>query len=158
MADKPTSPFAGLDKALLRSTRQSPPAPPKQKEQQHNEAAQEGVAPQPQENSPVPVVHNHTTSKPVIRKTPLVAQKKIEKRVVNKGIKRKLGAYFTKSERQVLDDIEYTLNRGERIIGQSEILALSVETLAKILQGKSFSSIEKLRDYIDSRIVKGKDV
>lgn len=28
MADKSTSPFAGLDKALLRSTKQSPPPPP----------------------------------------------------------------------------------------------------------------------------------
>jgi hypothetical protein len=28
MVDKPTSPFAGLDKALLRSTKQSPPGLP----------------------------------------------------------------------------------------------------------------------------------
>jgi hypothetical protein len=27
MADKPTSPFTGLDKALLRSTKQTPPSP-----------------------------------------------------------------------------------------------------------------------------------
>src|SRR5512132_4066870 len=30
MADKSTSPFAGLDKALLRSTKQSSPPPPQQ--------------------------------------------------------------------------------------------------------------------------------
>ena len=34
MADKPTSPFAGLDKALLRSTKQLPPAAPRETPQQ----------------------------------------------------------------------------------------------------------------------------
>src|SRR5919109_135658 len=60
--------------------------------------------------------------------TPLPPQKKIAKEVVKKEKKRKVGVYFTKSERQNLDDVEYKLNRGERIIGQSEILALGVET------------------------------
>jgi hypothetical protein len=86
----------------------------------------------------------------------LLPTRKTEK----KEIKRKVGAYFTKSERQILDDVEYKLNRGERVIGQSEILALGVETLGKILDGKHirFSSVEKIREYITSLLSKAREL
>jgi hypothetical protein len=87
--------------------------------------------------------------------TPLLRQKKEHKVSEKKEKKRKVGAYFTKAERQILDDVEYNLNRGERIIGQSEILALGVETLGRMLDGKRFASIEKIREYIDSFLLKG---
>ncbi len=86
--------------------------------------------------------------------TPL-STKKSEK----KEKKRKVGAYFTKSDRQILDDVEYKLNRGERVIGQSEILALGVETLGKVLDGKRtrFSSVEQIREYITSLLSKARE-
>jgi hypothetical protein len=86
--------------------------------------------------------------------TPL-STKKSEK----KEKKRKVGAYFTKSDRQILDDVEYKLNRGERVIGQSEILALGVETLGKVLDGKRtrLSSVEQIREYITSLLSKARE-
>jgi hypothetical protein len=101
-----------------------------------------------------PAVHqrkSQTTS-------PLPSQNKFTKELVKKEKKRKVGAYFSKSERQNLDDVEYKLNRGERVIGQSEILALGVETLGRILDAHQtrFSSIEKIREYIDTLLIKAK--
>jgi hypothetical protein len=92
------------------------------------------------------------------RPTPLPAHSKKSKAPVKKEKKRKVGAYFTKSQRQVLDDLEYKLNRGERVIIQSDILALGVETLAKLLDGKQtkFTSVEKLRAYIDAQLLRHK--
>jgi hypothetical protein len=90
--------------------------------------------------------------------TPLPSPKKISKTPVKQEKKRKIGAYFTKSQRQVLDDLEYKLNRGERVIIQSDILALGVETLAKLLDGQQtkFTSVEKIRAYLDALLLKHK--
>lgn len=85
--------------------------------------------------------------------------KKTEREIaVKKEPKRKVGAYFTKSERQNLKDLDYMLNRGDHVIGQSEIIALSVETLLSMLKSsnKRFSSAQKLREYIDSLLAKEK--
>ncbi len=105
--------------------------------------------------TPVPDVHRDVTS----RVTPLPSPKKSSRAPVRKVHKRKVGAYFTKSQRQVLDDLEYKLNRGEKIIIQSDILALGVETLAKLLDGKktSFSSADNIRAYVDALLLKFKE-
>jgi hypothetical protein len=90
--------------------------------------------------------------------TPLPSPRRTRNAPVTKGKKRKIGAYFTKSQRQILDDLEYKLNRGEKVIIQSDILALGVETLAKLLNGEQtkFTSVEKIRAYIDALLLKHK--
>lgn len=72
--------------------------------------------------------------------------------------KRKVGAYFTKSERQNLKDLDYKLNRRDNVIGQSEIMALGVETLYKMLNSTNmrFTTVEKLREYIDGVLTSAK--
>jgi hypothetical protein len=54
MADKPTSPFAGLDKALLRSTKQTSPALPQKTPQQRSA--------KPQKNDSMIPRHHDTTT------------------------------------------------------------------------------------------------
>jgi hypothetical protein len=114
----------------------------------------------PPEPTPQPPATPATDEQPDMtsRPTPLPSSKKISKAPVKQEKKRKIGAYFTKSQRQVLDDLEYKLNRGERVIIQSDILALGVETLAKLLDGKQtkFTSVEKIRAYIDALLLKHK--
>ena len=103
--------------------------------------------PEPTPQPPATDEHTDMTSRP----TPLPSPRNIHRAPVTQEKKRKIGAYFTTSQRQVLDDLEYQLNRGEWVIIQSDILALGVETLAKLLAGKQtkFTSVEKIRAYID---------
>jgi hypothetical protein len=76
MTDKPTSPFAGLDKALLRSTRQ--PSPSEQPQDQPEEPAEATQAQMPEiqqagkpANQKSRKKDNQKTSKPESRKTSL---------------------------------------------------------------------------------------
>lgn len=128
MTNDTKNPFAGLDTSLLRST-----AKPTSVVEKGEEI--------PQTIQPTP---------------PLEVQKPIKKHV--KIVKTKIGAYFTKEERTILKELEFKLNRDKEIIGQSDIIALAVVTLSKLLEKpiSKLSSVEKIQDYIDSLLVKAK--
>src|SRR5512132_3700050 len=109
MADKPTSPFAGLDKALLRSTKQSPPPPQKDEEQEtakapkpdtmiprHHDTA---VSTMPPRNQDTTVAHSQDDIFEVVRKT------------VRQIGKEAATHRFTSDEKNSLADIEYTYRR-----------------------------------------------
>ena len=70
MADKPTSPFAGLDKALLRSTKQPPsaaappPAPIEKELQEDGESEQKIATPLPNDAIPISVKPVSPTQEP----------------------------------------------------------------------------------------------
>jgi hypothetical protein len=124
MADKPTSPFAGLDKALLRSTKQSPPAPPQKSPQRPTE---------PQTNDTVTPRHHDTT----VSTTPPRNQDTMVPHgdgdifdVVRKAVKQigKEAAThrFTLNEKNLLADIEYTYKRQGIRTSENEITRIAI--------------------------------
>src|SRR5512133_3491703 len=98
MADKPTSPFAGLDKALLRSTKQSPPPPQKDEEQETAKASKPDTAmsTMPPRNQDTTVAHSQDDILDVVRK----AVRQIGKEAATHR--------FTIDEKNSLANIEYT--------------------------------------------------
>jgi hypothetical protein len=124
MADKSTSPFAGLDKALLRSTKPSPPPPQKDAEQDTAKAAKPDTM----------TLRHHDTA--VSTTTPLNqdttgahAQDDILD-VVRKAV-RQIGKEaathrFTLNEKNSLADIEYTYRRQGIRTSENEITRIAI--------------------------------
>src|SRR5512132_3674316 len=113
MADKPTSPFAGLDKALLRATKQSPPPP--QKDEEQDEEQETAKAPEP--DTTIPRHHDTAVSSmpPRNQDTTVAHAKDDILDVVRKAV-RQIGKEaathrFTLDEKNSLADIEYTYRR-----------------------------------------------
>jgi hypothetical protein len=112
MADKPTSPFAGLDKALLRSTKQSPPAPPEKTPQRPAK---------PQNNDTMPPRYHDTTVSPVERDIFDVVRKAV------KQIGKEAATHrFTLDEKNLLADIEYTYKRQGIRTSENEITRIAI--------------------------------
>jgi hypothetical protein len=124
MADKPTSPFAGLDKALLRSTKQSPPAPPQKTPQRPTKTQNDDTM--------VPQHHDITVSTMQPRHhdtmTPQASDDIFD--VVRKAVKQigKEAAThrFTLDEKNLLADIEYTYKRQGIRTSENEITRIAI--------------------------------
>jgi hypothetical protein len=119
MADKPTSPFAGLDKALLRSTKQSPPAPPEKTPQRPAK---------PQKNDTMtPRYHDTTVSiMPPRNQDTMVPNADGDIfDVVRKAVKQ-IGKDFTLDEENLLADIEYTYKRQGIRTSENEITRIAI--------------------------------
>jgi hypothetical protein len=144
MADKPMSPFSGLDKALLRSTKQSSPALPQKTPQQRSA--------NPQKNDTMIPRHHDTTvsTMPPRNHATIISNNDIFD-VVRKAVKQigKEAAThrFTLDEKNLLADIEYTYKRQGIRTSENEITRIAINyfiedyrrngessLLAKILQ------------------------
>jgi hypothetical protein len=125
MADKTASPFAGLDKALLRSTKQSSHAPPQKHEEQdtakapkpdtviprHHDTAVSTMTPRNQETT---VAHAEDDILDVVRK----AVRQIGKEAATHR--------FTLDEKNSLADIEYTYRRQGIRTSENEITRIAI--------------------------------
>jgi hypothetical protein len=124
MADKSTSPFAGLDKALLRSTKQSSPPPQKDMEQDTAKAPKPDttiprhrnttVSTMPPRNQDTTVAHAEGDILDVVRK----AARQIGKEAATHR--------FTLDEKNSLADIEYTYRRQGIRTSENEITRIAI--------------------------------
>ena len=139
MADKPASPFAGLDKALLRSTKQSPPAPQKDVEQEtakdpksdttiprHHDTA---VSTMPPRNQDATVAHSQDDSLDVVRK----AVRQIGKEAATHR--------FTLDEKNIMADIEYTYRRQGIRTSENEITRIAINYFIEDYRAHGGSSL-----------------
>jgi hypothetical protein len=124
MADKSTSPFAGLDKALLRSTKQSSPPP------QHDMEQDTAKAPKP--DTTIPRHHDTmvSTMPPRNEDTTVAHAEDDILDVVRKAV-RQIGKEaathrFTLSEKNSLADIEYTYRRQGIRTSENEITRIAI--------------------------------
>src|SRR5512132_2669616 len=123
MADKSTSPFAGLDKALLRSTKQSPP-PQQDMEQDTAKAPKPDttiprhrdttVSTMPPRNEDTTVAHAEDDIFDLVRK----AVRQIGKEAATHR--------FTLDEKNSLADIEYTYRRQGIRTSENEITRIAI--------------------------------
>jgi hypothetical protein len=125
MADKLPSPFAGLDKALLRSTKLTSPALPQSTPQQQSA--------KPQTNDTVTPLHHDTTvstMQPRNRDTMVSQAEDDIFDVVRKAVKQigKEAAThrFTLDEKNLLADIEYTYKRQGIRTSENEITRIAI--------------------------------
>lgn len=124
MADNPTNPFAGLDKALLRSTKQSPPAPLQKSPQRPAK---------PQKNDTMIPRHHDTTvstMQPRNQDTTVPQAHSDILDVVRKAV-RQIGKEaathrFTLDEKSLLADIEYTYKRRSIRTSENEITRIAI--------------------------------
>ena len=122
MADKPTNPFAGLDKALLRSTKSTPPP---------RETPQLPDKPQPNDTV-IPRHHDTTVSimQPRHHDTTIPQADDDIFDVVRKAVKQigKEAAThrFTLDEKNLLADIEYTYKRKGIRTSENEITRIAI--------------------------------
>src|SRR5512132_934159 len=124
MVDNPTNPFAGLDKALLRSTKQSPP-PPLQKRPQRPE--------KPQKNDTmIPRHHDTTVSTMQPRNQDTTAPQAdgdildVVRKAVKQIGKEAATHRFTLDEKNLLADIEYTYKRRGIRTSENEITSIAI--------------------------------
>jgi hypothetical protein len=124
MADNPTNPFAGLDKALLRSTKQSPPAPPEKTPQRPAK---------PQKNDTMPPRYHDTTVSTMPPRNHATMVSPVDGDifdVVRKAVKQigKEAATdrFTLDEKNILADIEYTYKRQGIRTSENEITRIAI--------------------------------
>ena len=124
MADKSTSPFAGLDKALLRSTKQSSPPPQQDMEQDTAKA--------PKPDTTIPRHHDTTVSTmpPRNQDTTVAHAEDDILDVVRKAV-RQIGKEaathrFTLNEKNSLADIEYTYRRQGIRTSENEITRIAI--------------------------------
>jgi hypothetical protein len=124
MADKPTSPFAGLDKALLRSTKQSAAAPPQKTAQQPAK---------PQTNDTVIPRHHDTTvsTMPPRNQDTMIPQDDgnildVVRKAVKQIGKEAATHRFTSDEKNLLADIEYTYRRQGIRTSENEITRIAI--------------------------------
>jgi hypothetical protein len=124
MAAKPTSPFAGLDKALLRSTKPTPPAPPEKTPQQPAK---------PQTNDTVIPRHHDTvvsTMQPRHHDTPIPQDDgdilDVVRRAVKQIGKEAATHRFTLDEKNLLADIEHTYKRQGIRTSENEITRIAI--------------------------------
>ena len=124
MADKTASPFAGLDKALLRSTKQSTPPPQKDEEEETAKAPKPDttiprhrdttVSTMPPRNEDTTVAHAEDDILDVVRK----AVRQIGKEPATHR--------FTLDEKNSLADIEYTYRRQGIRTSENEITRIAI--------------------------------
>src|SRR5512147_1911701 len=124
MADKSTSPFAGLDKALLRSTKQSPAPPQKDQKQETAKSSEPDptiprhrdttVSTMPPRNEDTTVAHAEDDILDVVRK----AVRQIGKEAATHR--------FTIGEKNSLAEIEYTYRRQGIRTSENEITRIAI--------------------------------
>jgi hypothetical protein len=125
MADKTASPFAGLDKALLRSTKQSSPPPPQKDVEQETAKAPKpdttiprhhdtAVSSMPPRNQDTTVAHSQDDILDVVRK----AVRQIGKEAATHR--------FTLDEKNSLADIEYTYRRQGIRTSENEVTRIAI--------------------------------
>jgi hypothetical protein len=126
MADKSTSPFAGLDKALLRSTKQPSPPPPPQKD------VEQGTAKAPKPDTTIPRHHDTAVSAmPPRNQDTTVAHAEddildVVRRAVRQIGKEAATHRFTTDEKNSLADIEYTYRRQGIRTSENEITRIAI--------------------------------
>jgi hypothetical protein len=125
MAAKSTSPFAGLDKALLRSTKQSPPPPPQKDVQQETAKA-------PKPDTTIPRHHDTAVSPmpPRNQDTTVADAEDDILNVVRKAV-RQIGKEaathrFTLNEKNSLAEIEYIYRRQGIRTSENEITRIAI--------------------------------
>jgi hypothetical protein len=140
MADKSTSPFAGLDKALLRSTKQSPPAPP----QKHVE---QDTAKDPKPATAIPRHHDTAVATMTPRNQDTVVSDAEDDilDVVRKAV-RQIGKEaathrFTLDEKNSLADIEYTYRRQSIRTSENEITRIAINYFIEDYRAHGDSSL-----------------
>src|SRR5512132_391823 len=139
MADKPASPFAGLDKALLRSTKQSSPPPQQDMEQdtakapnpdttipRHHDTAASATPPR---NEDTTVAHAEDDILDVVRK----AVRQIGKEAATHR--------FTMDEKTSLADIEYTYRRRGIRTSENEITRIAINYFIQDYRAHGDSSL-----------------
>src|SRR5512132_4192278 len=137
MADKPTTPFAGLDKALLRSTKPTPP--PRETPQ---------LPDKPQTNDTVISRHHDTTvsiMQPRHHDTTIPQADDDIFDVVRKAVKQ-IGKdaathRFTLDEKNLLADIEYTYKRNGIRTSENEITSIAINYFIEDYRKKGESSL-----------------
>lgn len=140
MADKSTSPFAGLDKALLRSTKQSPPAPP----QKHVE---QDTAKDSKPDTAIPRHHDTAVATMTPRNQDTVVSDAEDDilDVVRKAV-RQIGKEaathrFTLDEKNSLADIEYTYRRQSIRTSENEITRIAINYFIEDYRAHGDSSL-----------------
>ena len=140
MADKSTSPFAGLDKALLRSTKQSPPPPP----QKHVE---QDTAKDSKPDTAIPRHHDTAVSTMTPRNQDTVVSDAEDDflDVVRKAV-RQIGKEaathrFTLDEKNSLADIEYTYRRQSIRTSENEITRIAINYFIEDYRAHGDSSL-----------------
>jgi hypothetical protein len=135
MADNPMNPFAGLDKALLRSTKQSPPAPPR--------GTPQSRLAKPRKNDTVIPRHHDTTVSTMQPRNHDTVISHVDYDifdVVRKAVKRigKEAAThrFTLDEKNLLADIEYTYKRQGIRTSENEITRIAINYFIEGLSQK----------------------
>ena len=138
MADKSTSPFAGLDKALLRSTKQSPP-PQKYVEQD--------TAKDPKPATAIPRHHDTAVATMTPRNQDTVVSDAEDDilDVVRKAV-RQIGKEaathrFTLDEKNSLADIEYTYRRQSIRTSENEITRIAINYFIEDYRAHGDSSL-----------------
>jgi hypothetical protein len=124
MAGNPTNPFAGLDKALLRSTKQSPPAL-LQKSPQRPEKPQKNDTMTPRHRDTTVstmVSRNHDTTVPQSDGDILDVVRKAVKQIGKEAATHR----FTLDEKNLLADIEYTYKRHGIRTSENEITRIAI--------------------------------
>jgi hypothetical protein len=140
MADKPASPFAGLDKALLRSTKQSPPPPP----QKHVE---QDTAKDSKPATAIPRHHDTAVATMTPRNQDTVVSDAEDDilDVVRKAV-RQIGKEaathrFTLDEKNNLADIEYTYRRQSIRTSENEITRIAINYFIEDYRAHGDSSL-----------------
>ena len=140
MADKSTSPFAGLDKALLRSTKQSPPPPP----QKH---VKQDTAKDSKPDTAIPRHHDTVVATMTPRNQDTVVSDAEDDilDVVRKAV-RQIGKEaathrFTLDEKNSLADIEYTYRRQSIRTSENEITRIAINYFIEDYRAHGDSSL-----------------
>jgi hypothetical protein len=113
MADKSTSPFAGLDKALLRSTKQSSPPPPRKDVEQDTAKA-------PKADTTIPRYRGTVIS--LAEDDILDVARKAVRQIGKEAATHR----FTIDEKNSLADIEYTYRRQGIRTSENEITRIAI--------------------------------
>jgi hypothetical protein len=124
MVDKPTSPFAGLDKALLRSTKQLPPAlPEKPPKRPANPRKNDTVTPRYHDTTESTMQpRNHNTVIPHVGDDIFDVVRKAVKQIGKEAATHR----FTLDEKNLLADIEYTYKRQGIRTSENEITRIAI--------------------------------
>jgi hypothetical protein len=125
--EQPASPFHGLDKALLRSTKQTV----ENTDTSTEEDAQTSIEVQKSTRTPVRKSRSKEAEKPVSVLPEPVAPEPLQK----------VGYYFTQDEIDLVDELHHELRRRHRIkISKSDIIRIALAHLNQNYQDKSEAS------------------
>jgi hypothetical protein len=140
MAAKSTSPFAGLDKALLRSTKPSPPPPPQKDMEQDTDRT-------PKPDTAIPRHHDTAVSTMTPRNHDITIPQDEEDifEVVRKAVKQigkeAVTHRFTLDEKNLLADIEYTYKRQGLRTSENELTRIAINYFIQDYQRNGDSSL-----------------